>query len=331
MELMVLISAIRSEIGKLIKTPNDKPVYTVNNGFIDYGKDFQIGVYLTNAAKYTGLNGEKYNGNQTRIKLIVQGTQLGNDYMNTRAAADKIFNMLVTWQNAHKLAPGYKRDSNNDIVVDATSNLDVLISNFRATSKVVGLGKGAEGRTLFSINGEISFWVGGEGEEPPAPTPVIPEPTQLDSLVPLAGCDVDTEINPNTGGIAIKGGNNVLLMTATEGGAPLVEQYSGETYYAQLLNDAAVVQFKEKGAKPTYAYKFNVYSCMEMAEDTYYVVKAHEDLVFDGTSAIKIMVDSLRGYAQFKGFVVEVTAQKQGEGEWEDPSSDPDLTMKLIF
>ena len=331
MELMCLISAIRSEIGKLIKTPNDKPIYTVNNGFIDYGKDYQIGVYLTNAVKYTGLNGEKYNGNQARIQLIVQGTQLGNDYMNTRAAADKIFNMLATWQNAHKLAPGYKRDDNNDIVVDANSNIDVLISNFRATSKVVGLGKGAEGRTLFSINGEISFWIGGEGESP-APTPVIPEAIELTNLVALPGADVDNEIQPSEGGIAIKGGNNVLLMAATEGGAPLAEQYSGETYYAQLLNDAAVIQFKQKGtSKPIYAYKFNVYSCMQMSEDTYYIAKAHSDLVFDGTTQVKVMTDSLRGVPQFKGFVIEVTAQKQGEGEWEDPDSNPDLTMKLIF
>ena len=162
MRSLVLYSALKKAI--LSKWPKQ----FITNSFIDYNVDNDLGIYAKDIGPLKSLlNKNKYNGRVATVQFIFQGTQDETDYYTNRTFCSSLENYILSLQNKVLItAANYAVNNAGDIVYDdkpATGHngIEVLISSTDLVSSIVNIGKSPDGRPLFSINFNITYFIGG--------------------------------------------------------------------------------------------------------------------------------------------------------------------------
>lgn len=169
MRTLLIYSALCNELEKVITEQVD---YSINNGFIDYSKDYSISTYIADIAPTRiRLSGEKYEGHTATLQFIFQSGIDTDSVLTTRSIIQDVEDYLIQLQNQFmrttnefEILPNGKINrvkNEEDRQVKNADGVNLFVSNTSLVTSTIPLGKSENGRQLFSINAAIAYYITG--------------------------------------------------------------------------------------------------------------------------------------------------------------------------
>lgn len=167
MRTLVLYSALKNELPNCI---TEQVEYTINNGFLDYNKDYGISTYITDVRPTrVRLSGEKYEGHTATLQLLFLAGLTPDSVITTRSIIEDVESWLAELQNKkitttsdfEILSNGkiHKVTDETDRQVQDATGIDLFISSTKLFTSTIQLGKTENGRELFSLNAAFSYYI----------------------------------------------------------------------------------------------------------------------------------------------------------------------------
>lgn len=169
MRTLLIYSALCNELEKVITEQVD---YSINNGFIDYSKDYSISTYIADIAPTRiRLSGEKYEGHTATLQFIFQSGIDTDSVITTRSIIQDVEDYLIQLQNQFmrttnefEILPNgkiHRVKTEEDRQVTDAYGVNLFVSNTSLVTSTITLGKSENGRQLFSINAAIAYYITG--------------------------------------------------------------------------------------------------------------------------------------------------------------------------
>lgn len=169
MRTLLIYSALCNELKKVIIEDVD---YEINNGFIDYSKDYNISTYIADIApSLVRLSGQKYEGHTATLQFIFQSGTDTESVITTRSIIQDVEDYLAALQNKGMtttkefeiLSNGkvHRVKKEEDRQVKDADGVNLFVSNTALVTSTISMGKSENGRQLFSINAAIAYYITG--------------------------------------------------------------------------------------------------------------------------------------------------------------------------
>lgn len=169
MRTLLIYSALCNELKSRITEQVD---YSINNGFIDYSKDYSISTYIADIAPTrVRLSGEKYEGHTATLQLLFQSGIDTDSVLTTRSIIQDVEDYLAQLQNQFmkttkefEILPNgkiHRVKTEEERQVEDADGVNLFVSNASLITSTITLGKSENGRQLFSINAAIAYYITG--------------------------------------------------------------------------------------------------------------------------------------------------------------------------
>lgn len=179
MRTLLIYSAMCNELPHAIQELVD---YTINNGFLDYSKDYSISTYIADVApSRTRLSGQKYEGHTATIQFLFQAGLTPDSVIETRSIIEdvetylaELQNKQITTTNEYEILPTgkiHRVKTEEDRQVANANGIILAVSKTKLITATINVGKTENGRELFSLNAAIAYYIIGNNIVTPPPTP----------------------------------------------------------------------------------------------------------------------------------------------------------------
>lgn len=169
MRTLLIYSALCNELEKVITEQVD---YEINNGFIDYSKDYNISTYIADIApSRVRMSGKKYEGHTATLQFIFQSGIDTESVITTRSIIQDVEDYLAALQNKgmtttreFEILPNgkvHRVKKEEDRQVQNADGVNLFVSNTALVTSTISMGKSENGRQLFSINAAIAYYITG--------------------------------------------------------------------------------------------------------------------------------------------------------------------------
>lgn len=169
MRTLLIYSALCNELEKVITEQVD---YEINNGFIDYSKDYNISTYIADIApSRVRMSGKKYEGHTATLQFIFQSGIDTESVITTRSIIQDVEGYLAALQNKgmtttreFEILPNgkvHRVKKEEDRQVQNADGVNLFVSNTALVTSTISMGKSENGRQLFSINAAIAYYITG--------------------------------------------------------------------------------------------------------------------------------------------------------------------------
>lgn len=169
MRTLLIYSALCNELEKVITEQVD---YEINNGFIDYSKDYNISTYIADIApSRVRMSSKKYEGHTATLQFIFQSGIDTESVITTRSIIQDVEGYLAALQNKgmtttreFEILPNgkvHRVKKEEDRQVQNADGVNLFVSNTALVTSTISMGKSENGRQLFSINAAIAYYITG--------------------------------------------------------------------------------------------------------------------------------------------------------------------------
>lgn len=167
MRTLLIYSALRKNLPAAITETVD---YDIMNGFVDFNKDYQIGIYVSDVApSRVRMSGQKYEGHTATVQLLFQSGLSTDSVYTTRSMIEDAENFLSSLQNAQIITQDnfelldsgkiHRIKTEADRQIANARGIVLAISKTRLITASINIGKNENGREMFSLNAAIAYYI----------------------------------------------------------------------------------------------------------------------------------------------------------------------------
>lgn len=167
MRTLLIYSALRNNLPAAI---TETVEYDITNGFVDFNKDYQIGIYVSDVApSRVRMSGQKYEGHTATVQLLFQSGLSTDSVYITRSMIEDAENFLSSLQNTQIITQDnfelldsgkiHRIKTEADRQVVNARGIVLAISKTRLITASISIGKNENGREMFSLNAAIAYYI----------------------------------------------------------------------------------------------------------------------------------------------------------------------------